>query len=134
MDETTAPVRSRPGRQPEQRDDEVDQAVAAEVVEAVQAAEQEAAELNHDPPLYGSPGRPLNRRSPFTVGLFGAFGVALAYLIVRMLLDASSVLVLIGLALFLAIGLDPGGPPSRSSPCSASRSSAAFSPPRYRRW
>lgn len=108
MDETTAPARSQPGRQPAPADDDpVEETIAAEVVEAVQAARQEAADLTQDPPLYGSPGRPLNRRSPFTVGLFGAFGVAAAYLLVRMLLDASSVLVLIGLALFLAIGLDP---------------------------
>jgi predicted PurR-regulated permease PerM len=107
MDETTAPARSQLGRQPGPPDDAVDQTVPADLAEAVQAAEQEAAELNQDPPLYGSPGRPLNRRSPFSVGLFGAFGVAVAYLLARMLLDASSVLVLIGLALFLAIGLDP---------------------------
>jgi predicted PurR-regulated permease PerM len=107
MDETIAPARSQPGRQPAPPDDTADQTVPADVADAVQAAEQEAAELTQDPPLYGSPGRPLNRRSPFSVGLFGAFGVAVAYLLARMLLDASSVLVLIGLALFLAIGLDP---------------------------
>jgi predicted PurR-regulated permease PerM len=108
MDETKTATRSQPGRQPAPEDEQpVEATVAEEVVEAVEAAHQEAAELPQDTPLYGAPGRPLNRRSPFTVGLFGAFGVGVAYLVARMLLDASSVLVLIGLALFLAIGLEP---------------------------
>jgi predicted PurR-regulated permease PerM len=106
MNDAEAPAQSRPGAQPGPSDMK-DETVPAAVAEAVHAAEQEASELPQDPPLYGTPGRPLNRRSPFAVGLFGTFGVAVAYLIARMLLDASSVLVLIGLALFLAIGLDP---------------------------
>ena len=75
--------------------------------EVVQAAVVEAAELQQDEAVFGAPGRPMNRRSPFSIGLFGAAGVGVAYLLARMLIDASSVLVLIGLALFLAIGLDP---------------------------
>jgi predicted PurR-regulated permease PerM len=53
------------------------------------------------------PGRPLNRRSPFVVGLVGAFGVATTYLILQLVFAARDVLVLVGLGLFLAIGLDP---------------------------
>jgi predicted PurR-regulated permease PerM len=53
------------------------------------------------------PARPLNRRSPFYVGLVGAAGVATTYGLVQLLLAARDVLVLVGLALFLAIGLDP---------------------------
>lgn len=53
------------------------------------------------------PGRPFGRRSPFLVGLVGAFGVATAYVLLQLLVDARDVLVLVGLALFLAIGLDP---------------------------
>ncbi|GAA5200159.1 AI-2E family transporter [Rugosimonospora acidiphila] len=74
---------------------------------AVQAAIEEAAELTDDPPVYGAPGRPINRRSPFTIGLLGAAGVAVAYVLGRVIVDASGVLLLIGLSLFLAIGLDP---------------------------
>ena len=55
----------------------------------------------------GRMGRPLDRRAPFFVGLMGTFGVAVAYLLVRGILDISSVLGVIGLALFIAIGLNP---------------------------
>jgi predicted PurR-regulated permease PerM len=65
-----------------------------------------AAEVAEDGGL-GSPGRPLNRRSPFFVGLTGAAGVAVAYAIVELIVGARSVLVLVGLGLFIAAGLDP---------------------------
>jgi predicted PurR-regulated permease PerM len=52
-------------------------------------------------------GRPFDHRSPFFIGLSGAFGVAVAYVIVRGIADISSVLIIIGLSLFIAIGLDP---------------------------
>ncbi|HVM68136.1 MAG TPA: AI-2E family transporter [Acidimicrobiales bacterium] len=41
------------------------------------------------------------------VGLTGALGVAVAYLLFRVVVDLSQVLLLIGLALFLAVGFDP---------------------------
>lgn len=56
---------------------------------------------------FGQPGRPMNRRSPFFIGLTGALGVALAYVLFRVVADVGQVLTLIGLALFLAVGLDP---------------------------
>ena len=52
-------------------------------------------------------GRPMNRRSPFFVGMAAAAGVAVTYGLVELLIRARSVLVLIGLALFIAAGLDP---------------------------
>lgn len=52
------------------------------------------------------PGKPLNRRSPYVIGALGAAGVATTYGLVELLLSAREVLVLMGLALFLAIGLD----------------------------
>jgi predicted PurR-regulated permease PerM len=55
----------------------------------------------------GAPGRPVNRRSPFMIGMTGAFGVAVAYGLVEVALRARSVLIIIGLALFIAVGLDP---------------------------
>jgi predicted PurR-regulated permease PerM len=55
----------------------------------------------------GTLGRPFDHRSPFFVGLSGAFGVAVTYFLVRGLADISSVLIIIGLSLFIAIGLDP---------------------------
>jgi predicted PurR-regulated permease PerM len=55
----------------------------------------------------GEPGRPFSRRSPFLIGFMGALGVLTAYVLVRLVADLGTVLQLIGLSLFLAIGLDP---------------------------
>ncbi|GAA3748408.1 AI-2E family transporter [Plantactinospora mayteni] len=55
---------------------------------------------------YGQPGQPL-RLSPFLVGLTGGLGVLLAYTIFLAVRNAGSVLVLVFIALFLAIGLHP---------------------------
>jgi predicted PurR-regulated permease PerM len=46
-------------------------------------------------------------RSPFVLGFAAAVGVALAYLLFRSLVDARDILVLVGLSLFFAAGLDP---------------------------
>jgi predicted PurR-regulated permease PerM len=64
-------------------------------------------ELDESDESLGALGRPFDHRAPFFVGLTGAFGVAIAYVIARGIADISSVLVIIGLALFIAIGLDP---------------------------
>jgi predicted PurR-regulated permease PerM len=55
----------------------------------------------------GTPGRPLNTRTPFMIGIQAAAGVAVAYGMVELFLKARSVLILIGLAFFIAAGLDP---------------------------
>ena len=55
----------------------------------------------------GRPGRPVNRRTPFFIGLAGAAGVAVAYGIVELIAKAGSMLTLIGLAFFVAAGLEP---------------------------
>jgi predicted PurR-regulated permease PerM len=55
----------------------------------------------------GALGRPFDHRSPFFIGLNAALGVAVAYVIVRGIADITTVLVVIGLALFIAIGLNP---------------------------
>jgi predicted PurR-regulated permease PerM len=55
----------------------------------------------------GAPGRPMNRRSPFFIGMAAAAGVAVTYGLVELTIRARSVLVLIGLALFIAAGLNP---------------------------
>jgi predicted PurR-regulated permease PerM len=64
-------------------------------------------ELDHSDESLGALGRPFDHRSPFFIGLSGAFGVAVTYFLVRGLADISSILIVIGLALFIAIGLDP---------------------------
>ena len=55
----------------------------------------------------GQPGRPLNKRSPFFIGMAAAAGVGVTYGLAELLIKARGVLVLIGLALFIAAGLDP---------------------------
>jgi predicted PurR-regulated permease PerM len=55
----------------------------------------------------GRLGRPIDRRSPFFIGMAGAAGVAVTFGLVELAIRARSVLVLIGLALFIAAGLDP---------------------------
>lgn len=71
--------------------------------EAVEAAATTAEETGG----LGSPGRPMNRRSPFFIGMTGAAGVAVTFAVTELILKAGSVLVLIGMALFVAAGLDP---------------------------
>ena len=61
------------------------------------SAERELAETDES---LGTLGRPFDRRMPFFVGLTGTFGVAVAYVIVRGIADITTVLVVIGLALF----------------------------------
>jgi predicted PurR-regulated permease PerM len=55
----------------------------------------------------GRPGRPINKRSPFFIGMAAAAGVAVTYGLAEVIIRARGVLVLIGLALFIAAGLDP---------------------------
>ncbi len=52
-------------------------------------------------------GRPFDRRTPFFIGLTGGLGLAVAYVLARGIGDITSVLIIIGLALFIAIGLNP---------------------------
>jgi predicted PurR-regulated permease PerM len=75
--------------------DEMEQAVAAAAAHA-----EETGGL-------GRPGRPVNRRSPFFIGMSAAAGVAITFGLFELVIRARSVLILIGLALFIAAGLDP---------------------------
>lgn len=56
---------------------------------------------------YGVLGKPFDRSSPFLIGFFGAAGVACAFVLAYIVVEAEQVLVLLGLAFFLAVGLDP---------------------------
>ena len=60
-------------------------------------AERQAGGLGH-------PGRPLNARSPFMIGMKAAAGVAVTYALVELFLKARGVLVLIGDAIFTKVG------------------------------
>jgi len=75
--------------------------------EPIQEALEKAAEVAEKTGGLGTPGRPVNRRSPFMVGLMAAFGVAVAYGLIELIIRARSVLIIIGLAMFIAAGLDP---------------------------
>ena len=67
----------------------------------------DAAAQDHREGRFGKPGPPLDRRNPFLLGLLGGLGVILAYAIFLGVRNAASILVLIFIALFLAIGLNP---------------------------
>lgn len=56
---------------------------------------------------YGVPGPPTNRTSPFRVGLFGGLGLLTAYGLVEALAAVRSVLILLLISGFLAVGLNP---------------------------
>ena len=64
----------------------------------------------HDPEQppddFGTPGRPLSR-GPFIWGLFGGLGVLVAIWIAMMMIAVRGVIVLVVVALFLAVGLNP---------------------------
>jgi predicted PurR-regulated permease PerM len=70
-------------------------------------AEQRAARMRSDKPPLGPRGPRMNWSTPFGVGLTASAGVAVTYGAVRLLGSMSSVLVLIGAALFFALGLEP---------------------------
>jgi predicted PurR-regulated permease PerM len=73
----------------------------------IQEALETAAAVAEETGGLGDPGRPINRRSPFMIGMLGAFGVAVTYGLVELFIRARAVLIIIGLAMFIAAGLDP---------------------------
>ena len=83
----------------------------AEAEDPAPAPAPPAAEPPADDPhadrQFGAPGPRLNRRNPFLVGLLGGLGLLTAYGIFLGLRNAASILVLIFVAMFLAIGLNP---------------------------
>lgn len=56
---------------------------------------------------YGRIGRPFDRSAPFYVGFMAALGVACAAGVAWTLVAAGQILTLLGLAFFIALGLDP---------------------------
>jgi predicted PurR-regulated permease PerM len=80
-----------------------DEEVDPPIREAVQQAERMAEETGG----LGRPGRPMNRRSPFFIGMTATAGVAITIGIIELLIKAGGILILVGMALFIAAGLDP---------------------------
>lgn len=70
-------------------------------------AEATAADMSTEEQPLGKPGRPMDRRSPFFVGMVGAAGVAVTYALAQLLIATGDMLLLIGLAFFLAVGMEP---------------------------
>ena len=56
---------------------------------------------------FGRPGLPLSQDSALRIGFIGALGVFAAVFLMRLLTVAAPILLLISIALFLAVGLDP---------------------------
>jgi predicted PurR-regulated permease PerM len=75
----------------------------AEIAEEL-LRDYEPAEGHHP---FGRPGRPIARHSPFYMGFFGGLGVLIAIALANVLANARSVIVLVVVALFLAVGLNP---------------------------
>ncbi len=79
----------------------------AQAEERMQETVAEAAALAEETGSLGLPGKPVNRRSPFFIGMAAAAGVAVTYALAELTIRARSVLILIGLAMFIAAGLEP---------------------------
>jgi predicted PurR-regulated permease PerM len=73
----------------------------------IAAAEAVAARMRSAQYPLGQPGAPLDSKSAFLTGMSAAAGVAVTAGLVAMIITVRGILVLIGLALFLAIGLEP---------------------------
>ncbi|WP_301175818.1 AI-2E family transporter [Actinomadura geliboluensis] len=56
---------------------------------------------------FGRPGEPLGRAHPFVFGFTAALGVMTAWLLVRAATNAKSTIVMLVVAMFLAVGLNP---------------------------
>ena len=67
----------------------------------------DAARDSRDEGRFGTPGPPLDRRNPFLIGFLGGVGLLVAYAVFVGLRNAGSMLVLIFVAMFLAVGLNP---------------------------
>lgn len=73
----------------------------------ITAAEAVAAGMRSEQHPLGPPGAPLDGKSAFLTGMSAAAGVAVTAGLVVMIITVRGILVLIGLALFMAIGLEP---------------------------
>lgn len=85
-------------------DDASDDAPAVDPVDAPEDATEDVPETPVRP--YGEPGEPL-RQSPFLVGLTAGLGLVTAYLVYLGVSSLWSILVLVIVAGFLAVGLHP---------------------------
>src|SRR4051794_10881414 len=80
--------------------------VTPEALDEIRADAAVQAEVSEEQ-AFGSEGRPFDRGGPFFVGFLGALGAARALALAWTVVTAGQVLVLLGLAFFIAVGLDP---------------------------
>ena len=80
---------------------------AGEPEESATQGERSAAGAGQATGTPEHPAKPLTHRSPFSVGFFGALGALLALFLGQRILAISSILVLVVVAMFLAVGLNP---------------------------
>ncbi len=73
----------------------------------IAAAEHDAAQLISAENPVGPRGTPFSRRSPFFIAVLATTGVAVTWGAIQLLGAAAQILVLIGYAFFLAVGLEP---------------------------
>jgi predicted PurR-regulated permease PerM len=73
----------------------------------VAQAEAKAAQISDSEKPLGSIGKRFDRKSPFLIGMAAAAGVAATYGLVLVIVGLREILILLGLALFIAIGLEP---------------------------
>ena len=73
----------------------------------VAAAEEVAARISTDEAPMGRLGRRFNWKAPFFIALAATAGVAVMYGFVELFLTATHTIILLGLAFFLAVGLEP---------------------------
>jgi predicted PurR-regulated permease PerM len=79
---------------------------AEDAAHAAEDAEEAAEEAEQEVDL-GEPGEPISRHTPFYIGFVGGFGVLTAIALGEIILHARSVIVLVVVAAFIAVGLDP---------------------------
>jgi predicted PurR-regulated permease PerM len=75
--------------------------------EPVERAAAQAEQASSPQAPLGPLGPSLNRRSPFVMGMAAAAGVAVVAAVLWLIIIASSELILIGLALLIAVGIEP---------------------------
>ena len=88
--------------------------VGVPVADQIAQADAETVQLiddqrygNVDETLVNTLGQPLNRRSPFYLGLMAGLGLLASYGLVHLLLQVTQLITFILVALFLALGLEP---------------------------
>lgn len=77
-----------------------------EIVDDIRARAEAQAGVTEES-AFGDVGVPFDRRGPFLLGFIGALGVACAAALAYTVIAAGQLLVLLGLAFFIAVGLDP---------------------------